>query len=262
MSKKLNPVSDASKVKSNPFTPMRRFLKLKLLKPIEALRKPVGNQSHAADKPEHFLKQKFSRWKDFPLPGSSSFAAATAARKATSVKDPTHHQVTPQAALQLYDRVFDAIVITTLLSCPFRRHEDLLMMSRSQLVQVAVMFNSRLPLSTQIELADSIPEAHIRHTIEMLVGIIPEMPDAPKAIKFQRFEMTDVSDALPSPPTSPLSKQVSRRQEMALPVMSTPPRLLERLDEEDENDVYTMNRPHKKKRKMSKFMASILSRRW
>ena len=45
-----------------------------------------------------------------------------------------------------------------------------------------------------------------------------------------------------SPSKSPLSMRVSRRQEKALPVMTSPPHLLERLEEEDdENDFFTIN---------------------
>ena len=142
------------------------------------------------------------------------------------------------------------------------------MMSRSQLVEAAVLLNSRLPGRSQIELADCVPDVHIRHSIEKLVGIVPEMPGAPKPIKSRRFERKDTiekdlfgdleQDNLPSPPTSPLSMRVSRRQERALPVMSSPPQLLERLEEEDENIFFTTNRPLKKKRKMSRSTISIL----
>ena len=277
MSKKSDPVSTFSKAKTNPFTPMRRFLfKLELLKPIIALGKRVPDQSYAADKPlaEHLLEQKSSRSVvDYPLIDStSSFVAATAARNATFVKDlmqQQQRQGTARVALQQYDQPLDAVVITTLPSYPFCCHEDLLMMSRSQLVQAALLLNSRLPVCSQIELADDIPDAHIRHSIEKLVGIVPDMPGAPKAIKSRRFERKDTNnemdllgdleqDTLPSPPTSPLSMRVSRRQEKALPILSSPPYLLERLEEEDENDFFTINRPLKKKRKVSISMTSIL----
>ena len=136
------------------------------------------------------------------------------------------------------------------------------MMSRSQLVEVVKSLNSRLPAISQIELADGIPDAQIRHSIETLVGIVPDMPGAPKAIKSRPFEWMDSreidlladpeQDTLPSPPTSPLSMRFSRRQEKALPVMVSPPHLLERLEEEDESDFFTMKRPLKK-RKASRF---------
>ena len=273
MSKKPDSVSSASK--TNPFTPIRRFfLKLELLKPIVALGKRGRDKSYVAEKPKHLPEQKSSRSNDHPLLDStSSFVATTAARNVTFVKDQMqqqppqqqHREGTARIALQQYDQPLDAIVITTLPSYPFCCHEDLLTMSHSQLVKVAMFLNSRLPICSQIVLADGIPDAHIRHSIETLVGIVPSMPGAPKAIKSRRFERMDISeigdleqDTLPSPPTSPLSMRVSRRQEKALPVMSSPPHLLECLEEEDENDFFTMNRPFKKRRKVSISMTAIL----
>jgi len=111
-------------------------------------------------------------------------------------------------------------------------------MSRSQLVEAGLLLNSRLPPCSQIELANGVPDAHIRHSIETLVGIVPDMPGAPKAVKFRRFErsrdnnntdsFSDFQDTLPSPPTSPLSMRVSRRQEKALPVNATPEHCVDR----------------------------------
>ena len=243
---------------------MRRFFKLEFLKPIVTFGKRVRDQSYVADKPEHVLEQKSSRSIDFPLLGSSSLVVTTAPTNATFVKDLVvqQRQGLARVALQQYDQSLDAIVITTLPCYPFCCHEDLLMMSRSRLVQATSLLNSRLPVCSQIELADSIPDAHIRQSIERLVGIVPDMLGAPKAIKkkSRRFERKDTSEVglngdleqntLPTPPASPLSMRVSRRQEKALPVMSSPPRLLERLEEEDENNFFTMNRPLKKKRKV------------
>ena len=250
-----DPISSASKAKTNPFALMHHFFRLKLLKPIRALRKRIR-------KPKHLLGQKPSQLIDYPPLGGSTSSivpTTTAARNTTLIQQQQHCQGTARIALQQYDQSFDAIVITTLLSYPFCCHKDLLTMSRSQLLQAAVMFNSRLPRCSQIVLSDGIPDALIRHSIEKLVGIIPDtMPDAPKSIKSRRsgFERKDIREMdllrdlehgiLPSPPTSPLSKRVSRRQEKALPVMSSPPRLLERLEEEDENDFLTTNKPPKK----------------
>ena len=263
MSKKSDPVSSTSKAKTNPFTPIHRFFKkFKLLKPIRVLGKGVPVQSKAADKPKHLPKQKPSRWVGYPFLRSSSIVATpTAATNATFDKElKQHHQLegTARIALQQYDQPLDAIVITTLSSYPFCCHEDLLTMSRSQLVQAAVLLNSRLPICSQIELADGIPDGHIRHSIERLVGIIPDSTQgAPKAIKSRRFERTDTGevnllgdleqDRLPSP-RSPLSMRISRRQEKALPVMSSPPHLLEPLEEENENKFFSMKRLLRKSR--------------
>lgn len=224
---------------------MRRFFfKLELLKPIVALGKRVRDQSHVADLSEQLPDKKSSQAIDDP-PIKDRVGQHTRER-------------TARIALQQHDQPLDAIVITTLPSYPFCCHEDLLMMSRSQLVEVAMLLNSRLPAFSQIELADGIPDAHIRHSIETLVGIVPDMPGAPKAIKSRPFEWMDTReldlltdperDTLPSPPTSPLSMRVSRRQEKALPVMTSPPHLLERLEEEDESDFFTMKRPPKKRK--------------
>ena len=245
MFKKSTPLSSTAKSRTNPFTPIRRFfVGLKLSKPIRAL----GKRVRAAEKPpaKNMLEQKRSRWIGYPLLGSISFAAATKAFKAPFVKDlmPQQNQHgRPRIALQQYDQTLDAIVITTLPSYPFCCHEDLLTMPRSRLVQAALLLNSRLPICSPIELADSIPDAHIRHSIERLVGIVPEIPGTPKPIKSRRIEKMDITeidllgnlkqDTLPTPPTSPLSTRVSRRRRKSLSVMSS---LLERLEEEDEND--------------------------
>jgi hypothetical protein len=256
MFKKSDLTPMASKPRTHPFTPMRRFfLKLELLKPIVALGKRVRDQSHdAADSiSEHLPERKSSQ-------GSSSFITKSrnaAAATLQGLDQKSREGTTARVALQQHDQPLDAIVITTLPSYPFCCHEDLLMMSRSHLVEAAVLLNSRLPACSQIELADGVPDAHIRHSIETLVGIVPDMPGAPKAIKSRSFldtrEMLDLladpeQDTVPSPPTSPLSMRVSRRQEKALPVIMSPPRLLERLEEEDENQFFTMKRPLKKRK--------------
>jgi hypothetical protein len=223
MSRKSDP--STSKAKTNPFTAMRRFFfRLKLLKPIGSLGRRVRDQSYAADKPG----QKPSRSIGYPLLGSRPFfATTTAARNATFVKDLVPRRQHPQGiariALQQYDQPLDAIVITTLPNYPFCCHQELLTMTRSQLVQVAMLLNSRLPACSQIELADNIPDTRIRRSIERLVGIVPDISGAPKAIISRRFERMDNSkmdllgdleqDTPPYPPTSPLSKQISRRLE-------------------------------------------------
>ncbi|KAF9481752.1 hypothetical protein BDN70DRAFT_777699, partial [Pholiota conissans] len=71
-------------------------------------------------------------------------------------------------ALQQNDEPFDAIVITTLPCYPFCCHEDLILMSRQQLVEVATIFNAHLPQVLKIEISDMVTDAHIRHCIEKL----------------------------------------------------------------------------------------------
>ena len=250
---------------------MRRFfLKLELLKPIVALGK--RERDHQSPVVDILEKQKSSQAIDRSSPlliDSSSFIVPQQnVTDRIQQQQPTTRQSIARIALQQHDQPLDAIVITTLPSYPFCCHEDLLMMSRPQLVEAGLLLNSRLPACSQIELANGVPDAHIRHSIETLVGIVPDMPGAPKAVKFRRFETRDtdsfgdleLQDTLPSPPTSPLSMRVSRRQEKALPVLSSPPHLLERLEEEDENDFFTMNRPLKKKRKVIRSMKSMLDK--
>ena len=265
MFKKSDPAANTPKTRTDPFTPMRRFLfKLELLNPIAALGKRARDQSHVADISEEHLQGKKTSL------ASSSYITTTEPGTVPPifVKDQGHQQTRQgmaRIALQQHDQPLDAIVITTLPSYPFCCHEDLLTMSRTQLVEVAAMLNSRLPAFSQIEFADGIPDAHIRYSIETLVGIVPDMPGAPKAIKSRPFERMDIDllgdpeqDILPSPPTSPLSMRVTRRQEKAFPVMMNPPHFLERLEEEDEQDFFTMKRLLKKKRKTSRPTMTII----
>ncbi|KAF8960803.1 hypothetical protein BDZ97DRAFT_1665277, partial [Flammula alnicola] len=72
-------------------------------------------------------------------------------------------------AIQQDDQPLDAIVVTTLPCYPFCCHEDLLMMTRHQLIEVAALFNAHLPCAMQIEVSETVTDAHIRHCIETLV---------------------------------------------------------------------------------------------
>ena len=128
-------------------------------------------------------------------------------------------------------------------------------MSRQQLVEVALLLNSRLPSARQIEVSAVATNAHIRHSIETLVGIVPETPGAPKGVKSRTMSKNSriplrledpPFDNLPSPPTSPLAMRVSRRRE--LPLMASPPRVLECLQEEDEEQFFATQRPLKMRR--------------
>ncbi|KAJ3514515.1 hypothetical protein NLJ89_g2340 [Agrocybe chaxingu] len=182
--------------------------------------------------------------KDIPVPNSGALPSA-------------------RVAFQLHDDPFDAVVVTTLPCYPFCCHEELLLMSRKQLVDVASIFNSRLPQHTQIELSDAISDAHIRHCIERLVGIVPNVPGAPKPAKSKIMDKegesmlkmnTDLhADAFPSPSSSPLAMRASRRRGLSL--MSSPPHVLESLMEEEEDDVFS-NPRHVKKRKVSDTQAT------
>ncbi|PBK64803.1 hypothetical protein ARMSODRAFT_866600, partial [Armillaria solidipes] len=72
-------------------------------------------------------------------------------------------------ALQNEDACEDAIVITTLDTVPFCCHEDLLTMSRSQLVQVATTLNARLPAVLRINTSLNRSDSFIRNSIEVIV---------------------------------------------------------------------------------------------
>ena len=168
----------------------------------------------------------------------------------------------PVLALQNEDILNDAIVITTLPCYPFCCHEDLIMMSRQQLVEVALTLNAHLPLVMQIEISEALTDAHIRHSIETVIGIVPDTPGAPKAARSWpakgralktgedtqwlelELESTTNPDLLPSPPTSPLAMRNSRRRGFSL--IGTPPRRLDRLSEEEEGII--TERPLKKRK--------------
>ena len=87
-------------------------------------------------------------------------------------------------ALQNIDSTLDddAVIITALECVPFNSHEDLLMMSREELVQVAQTLNDKLPRALSIDTGDERPLSFIRNAIEVLVGIRPEVPAAPMRI--------------------------------------------------------------------------------
>ncbi|KAK0199620.1 hypothetical protein DFS33DRAFT_1244453, partial [Desarmillaria ectypa] len=72
-------------------------------------------------------------------------------------------------ALQNEDTCEDAIVITTLDAAPFCCHEDLLTMSRSQLVHVATTLNARLPALLRIDVNLNRSDNYIRNSIEIIV---------------------------------------------------------------------------------------------
>ncbi|KAE9396908.1 hypothetical protein BT96DRAFT_764832, partial [Gymnopus androsaceus JB14] len=72
-------------------------------------------------------------------------------------------------ALQTPDETHNAIVITALEEVPFCCHEDLLTMSRDQLVAVAASLNKKLPKVMRIDVSDGRTDVFIRKSIEVLV---------------------------------------------------------------------------------------------
>ena len=143
--------------------------------------------------------------------------------------------------IQQHDDIYDAIVISTLPHYPFCCHEDLVTMSRSRLLRVVDLFNSRLPLNAQIVILESSSSSYIRHCIENIVGITPPVPRDPESINQQpsrrnfgaisdsfndvRLHRTSLSNG------SLLATRDSRGQEVA----SKSRRTLETLVEDDED---------------------------
>ncbi|EDR04174.1 uncharacterized protein LACBIDRAFT_304804 [Laccaria bicolor S238N-H82] len=194
-----------------------------------------------------------------PFPAVSS-ATLSSDCASTSHSHPASQTQSQRAclAIQQHDQPFDAIVISTLPSYPFCCHEDLLTMSRAQLIGVAQLLNSRIPPVTRLRVEEDVSDADIRAWVEVLVGIKLSVPGAPKAVRCrplvtngeednETFDFDAHVDAMPSPPTSPLSMRISRRQEKLLPLLSSPPRPLECLDEAEEN-IFTSKRPLKRRK--------------
>ncbi|SJL16327.1 uncharacterized protein ARMOST_19848 [Armillaria ostoyae] len=198
---------------SNPFTPVRKlFLRLDLFKSSSVALEEYDTSEHdpVVDTP----------------PAQSE------------IRHP-HTLSTPGSiALQNEDACEDAIVITTLDTVPFCCHEDLLTMSRSQLVQVATTLNARLPAVLRIDTSLNRSDSFIRNSIEVIVGLRRDVPPAPKAVRMRSGELRIEDDGgisgNCSPPTSPLARLSAR---------GTP--RLTRLEEEDEEE---NDRPSKRRR--------------
>ena len=259
--------------KGLPMTPIRRFLcTLDLIQPILALGKRNRDcgciSLSGAEGPAEGLRRLPDDRDSHSIDGQETVPPSSLSRQKSTLKSPSHSPGSlPQRArrparlaIQHDDHSFDAVVVTTLPCYPFCCHEDLLTMSRQQLVEVAVLFNSRLPSSRQIEVSDAATNAHIRHSIETLVGIVPDVPGAPKGVKSRTMSKNDrislsLEDSiLPSPPTSPLAMRVSRRR--GVPLIASPSRALGCLQEEDEEKLFA-NKRRFKRRKVSEANATL-----
>jgi hypothetical protein len=142
----------------------------------------------------------------------------------------------------------DAIIITTLDldAPPFCCHEDLIAMSRSQLLAVADVLNAKLPSALAVNTDDDRPESWIRSEIEWVVGIRGErekeveleVPGAPKAVRTWSTtgswsgagDFDILKEVERSPPTSPSPSPLTRKSLQMSPRSAR----LERLAEEDE----------------------------
>ncbi|KAG6910334.1 hypothetical protein DXG01_011402 [Tephrocybe rancida] len=145
---------------------------------------------------------------------------------------------TERVALINEDYAEDALVITTLDTVPFCCHEDLITMSRDQLIGVALALNARLPSALAIDTNRALTTRCIRSAVERIVGLRPDVPPAPKAPRLLTDSESDrrMLASLPqmdrSPPTSPLA---SRSQSYVhLGSLISPG--LERLEEEEEEE--------------------------
>ncbi|KIL58085.1 hypothetical protein M378DRAFT_41437, partial [Amanita muscaria Koide BX008] len=83
----------------------------------------------------------------------------------------TRRDRSARVALQNIDTFLgeDAVIITALDNIPFNRHEELLSMSREELVNVALDLNSKLPQALSIDTSEDRPFTFIRNAIEVLV---------------------------------------------------------------------------------------------
>ncbi|KZP26812.1 hypothetical protein FIBSPDRAFT_667953, partial [Athelia psychrophila] len=67
------------------------------------------------------------------------------------------------------DDMAETVIVTTLDSPPFCRHEDLVNMRRDQLIEVATALNDKLPGALRIEVQAASTDRYIRNAIELIV---------------------------------------------------------------------------------------------
>ncbi|KAG6853759.1 hypothetical protein C0991_001589 [Blastosporella zonata] len=167
-------------------------------------------------------------------------------RAAAPISPPTNIRTTswPHAArvaLMNEDHAEDAVVITTLDTVPFCCHEDLVTMSRDQLIGVALALNTRLPSALAIDTDRTLATNWIRSSIEGIVGLRPNAPQAPKVLRVLKDSESDRrlpavnvvrTQIYKTPPTSPLAC----RSQSHVPLSSLISPGLDRLQEEDEHE--------------------------
>src|ERR1700722_12983792 len=234
-----------------PFTPVRKRLpKLDLFRPFYALGK------RRRDRRDHdvFVTTQSTSINEHKLPPTArNEMLSVPARNPVRVR--TSHRESPPAclALQTEDSTEeDVVVITTLNTFPFCCHEDLLTMSRDQLISVALTLNTKLPAALKIDVSHSSPDTRIRNSIEFIVGLrSANVPPAPtKAVRLLPNSglsgNLNINDR--SPPTSPLARRNRRsRSDVYASLVGSPPRLA-KLVEEDEDAMLIDDRPAKRRR--------------
>ena len=138
-----------------------------------------------------------------------------------------------RVALQNEDQAEDAVVITALDTIPFCCHEDLVTMSRAELINVARSLNAKLPAAMALDVSPTIATSFIRSAIELVVGIRGASGVRQREEKGEDvlYLLESLSDMTISPPTSPLAMRGKNNGSEGLSVHVTP--RLERLEEEE-----------------------------
>jgi hypothetical protein len=250
-----------------PVTPIR-----KLLSRLPSLRRTRSRRTSSNRTVIESNAPTALTWSEFPT--TPFLNGILVARTSATDKDivPETHCSTgltqpkrAQLAIQQYDRVHDAIVVSTLPYYPFCCHQDLIAMTRSRLLQTAYLFNSCLPFSGRFTDLEVSSDAYIRRRIEELVGIVPRPADNihhrhennVKAIS-DLIKHCESDMATPTPTSSPLASYPSR--------MLGSPRFLDVLVEEDESDCSSCHRTFKKRkfdgRKVGPSQVSFDRRSW
>jgi hypothetical protein len=145
-------------------------------------------------------------------------------------------------ALQNEDTAEDAIVITALDTIPFCCHEDLLAMTRPQLINAALTLNNKLPAVLRIDIGSTRSDGFIRNSIEVLVGIRNGEAPYSSHTNDSRRDISEGSSSLigpflRNPPfTPPFTPPCSPRRNYPSDLSTgvTPRTRLECLQEEDE----------------------------
>ncbi|KAK1236553.1 hypothetical protein PQX77_000199 [Marasmius sp. AFHP31] len=194
----------------NPFTPMRKlFLKADRTQAPQRVRKRRSNYSGSNDR-------------IVPTPPSSS---------------PHHHKHAPpttRIALQNEDPEIDAVVITALDSVPFCCHEELVGMTRDELVEAAEKMNEKLPGVLCVDVGRGVTGRGIRNAIEVLVGIREgEVEGEGEEEEEEEEGEGDGEDGLLQLNPSPLGQRGRRTSVYGSPCVT--PRL-EKLVEEEEGE--------------------------
>jgi hypothetical protein len=232
---------------TKPFTPIRKlFLKLDSFKPTIALGKRRNrDQDHSELDPVV----------ETPPENPKAHTHAHNTLSSILVLPPAFHvPASPKPAcmaLQCEDLTEDVVIITALDTIPFCCHEDLLTMSREQLITAALSLNAKLPIALHIDVSHTRPDIFIRNSIEFVVGLRMDVPPAPKAVRSRSDEGPYLPESFDeyltmnrSPPTSPLA----RRSRSYDPHISLGSPRLARLEEEDEELAMMVDRPVKKRR--------------